>query len=84
MHATHRIDVKDVITDAALEQRKLSWRPSSSRYYWESHRWGERREKFLKKHKDTVLFVEIQILIMIKNWDSNNLKRVYFIVIILH
>ena len=74
MHATHRTDVKNVVTDAALEQRKLSWRPSSSRYYWESHSRCERRKKFLKKHKDTVLFVKIQILIMIKNWDSNNLN----------
>ena len=49
MHTTHRIDAKNVITDAALAQRKLSWRPSSSRYYWESHSGSERREKFLKK-----------------------------------
>ena len=59
MHATHTIDVKKVIIDAALEQRKLSWRLSSSRYHWKSHGGNERREEFLKKHTDTVLFVKI-------------------------
>ena len=65
MHATHAIDAKNVVIDVALEQGKLSWRLSSSRYYWEFH--GERREKFLKKHKifsyivlkTTLLFVKI-------------------------
>ena len=65
MHATHRIDVKNVITDAALEQAKLSWRSSSSRYHLESLSGSEHHEKFLKheniKHfifsKDTVLSV---------------------------
>ena len=66
MHATHRIDVKNVITDAALEQEKLSWRPSSSRYYWESHCRSDGREKFLKKHKGTMLYVKILILLIIK------------------
>ena len=63
MHATHGTDVKNIIIDAALEQGK-SWRSSSSRLHWESHDGGERREKFLKKHKhfvskDTMLFVKI-------------------------
>ena len=40
MHATHRIDVKNVVIDAAPKQRKLSWRLSSSRYHWESHGGG--------------------------------------------
>ena len=71
MHATHDIDVKNIITDAALEQGKLSWRPSSSRYHWESTVKLNTVKHFLKniKHflsKDTVSFVNISILIMIK------------------
>ena len=63
MHATHGIDVKNVIPDAALEQGKLSWKHTSSRCHWESHGKSERREKFLKEHKhfvfkDTMLFVK--------------------------
>ena len=64
MHATHSIDVKNVIINAALYQEKLSWRSSSSRYHWESNDGSERREKFPEKYKtfiskDTVLFVKI-------------------------
>ena len=63
MHATHAIDAKNVVIDAALEQEKLSWRPSSSKYHFGFH--GERRQKFLKKNikyfvfKNTMLFVKI-------------------------
>ena len=78
MHATHEIDAKNF--DAALDQEKLSWRLSSSR---EFHDGNGRREKFLKKHKDTMLFVKIKILIIIKI-GTNSLKCFYFIIIILH
>ena len=65
MHATHAIDVKNIIIDSALDQEKLSWRSSSSRYHWESNGGKERPEKFAWKNtkhiisKDTVLFVKI-------------------------
>ena len=51
MHATHGTDVKNVIIDVALEQEKLSWRPPSNRYHWDSHGKSERREKFPKKYQ---------------------------------
>ena len=60
MHATHAIDVKNVIIDAAPEQGMLSWSLSSSGYHWESHGGKGRVKNFWKniKHfvfKDTVL-----------------------------
>ena len=53
MHATHPIDVKNVIIDAALHKKSYRENPHKvdSR--------NERREKFLNKHKDTMLFVKI-------------------------
>ena len=82
MHATHGTDVKNVIAYAALEQGKLSWRSSWSRYHWEFHDGSERRAKSLKKHKHfvfkgTMLFVKIQILIMIRI-GINNLKFLFY------
>ena len=65
MHATHGIDVKNVIINAALDQEKLSWRSSSNRYRWESHGGSERREKFLKKKhfisKDSVICENLNV-----------------------
>ena len=57
MHATHPTDVKNAIIDAALDQAKLPWRPSSV----DTH---GRSEKFPEKHKifcfkDKVLFLKI-------------------------
>ena len=89
MHATHEIDAKNVnapmlhwdiigkITVKILAKQTL--RPMMEM---------NAVKNFLKniKHfafKDTVLFVKILILIMIKI-GTNNLKCIYFIIVILH
>ena len=61
--------------DAALDQGKLSWRSSSSRY-WESHDGRECRETFLEKHKTQCENLNFNNY---KNWDSNNLKQFFIL-----
>ena len=61
MHATHAIDAKNVVIDVALEQGKLSWRPSSSRYHWEL---VNDVKNFLKNIK---YFVSKTTLLFVKN-----------------
>ena len=89
MHATHGIDVKNVIIDAALNVAgKVIVKTSIKQ---EVPRSPERREKFLKKHK-TFFFQRNSVTCENlnfnddKNWSvywSVNLKCFYFIIIIL-
>ena len=53
MHATHPIDVKNVIIDAALDRESYREDPH------QADRGSEHRKKFLNKHEDTMLFVKI-------------------------
>ena len=58
MHATH-CKKRFHGCFLGLDQGKSSGWSSSGRFHWEFHDGTERHEKFLEKHKDTVLFVKI-------------------------
>ena len=61
MHATHAIDVKNVVIDAALEQGKLSWRHPSSTIEISMENAVKNFLKNIKYFvfKNTMLFVKI-------------------------